>query len=146
MPVQTVEKTIDGHAIKIVQFHAVRGFKIKARLFKVILPILSSLVDVNSLKGKKNILDQEVNITKAFGMAAEVIDPDTLFSLLIDLLSGSFIDGQMIDQKKFDETFIANYTLAYKIAYEVIVANGFFAFGDIGNLLKNFQNPVLPQN
>jgi hypothetical protein len=140
MPVKTIEKEIDGHNIKIVQFHAVRGFKIKARLYKVVIPVLSSLVDLKDLKTDKNLLDANIDFSRAFVSLGAVLDPDVLFSLLSDLLSGAFIDGQMIDEKVFNETFIGNYNLAYKIAYEVIQANGFFDLGGIGNLMKNQLN------
>jgi hypothetical protein len=146
MPVKTIEKVIDGHTIKIVQFHAVRGFKIKARLYKLILPVLSSLIDVKDLKSAKTLLDMNINLSSGFSTLTAAMDEEKLFSLLIDLLSGAFIDNQMIDEKVFNETFIGNYNLAYKIAYEVIQANSFFDFGGIGSLMTEKLSQISPQN
>jgi hypothetical protein len=146
MPIQTIEKEIDGHQIKIVQFYAVRGFKIKARLFRIVLPILTSLVDPNDLKSGKNILDLKLNVSNSIGIISSTLDPEILFPLLLDLLSGVFVDGQVIDEKKFNELFIGNYTFAYKLAYEAIMVNGFFDLGGIGNLMKGKLNPISPIN
>ena len=146
MPVQTIEKEINGHSVKIVQFHAVRGFKIKTKLIKLILPVLSSVINPKDLISAKNIMEADVNFSKAFETLAISINEENLFTLLLELLSGVFIDGVNIDQKKFDELFIANYSFAYKLAYEVIKVNNFFDFGDIGNLVKNLQLPISPKN
>lgn len=146
MPVQTVEKEVNGHAVKIVQFHAVRGFKIKAKLFKLILPVLSSVINPKDLMSGKNVMDNDINLSRAFETLALSINEESLFSLLLELLSGVFVDGINIDQKKFDELFIADYTFAYKLAYEAIKANNFFDFGDIGNLMKNLQMPISPKS
>jgi hypothetical protein len=146
MPVQTIEKEVNGHAVKIVQFHAVRGFKIKAKLFKLVLPVLSSVVNPKDLNSTKDIMNADINLVRAFETLATVINEESLFTLLLELLSGVFVDGINIDQKKFDELFIADYSFAYKLAYEVIKANNFFDFGDIGNLMKKFQMPVSPKS
>ena len=139
MPIKTIERTIDGHAVKIIQFRALKGLKIKARLVKFILPALGPIIgqsdmqtiDKDSLKG--------VNISsvapKLFSSLSESLNPEVFSSLLLSLLSETFVDGQMIDDKTFDDMFIANYSLAYILAYEVVMANNFFDFGAIGNLL-----------
>lgn len=142
MPVKSIEKVLDGHEIKIVQFHAVRGFKVKARLFKLILPILSPLigsVDIKNINAS-SIIDKDIDLQKvlpqAFSSLSESIDEETLFKLLLDLLQSTWVDGKEVNEQRFNELFIANYTLAYKLAYEVVMANHFFDFGGITNLLK----------
>jgi len=146
MPAQTIEKVVDDHRIKIVQFHAVRGFKIKAKLYKVVLPVLASLVDTKDIKNIKGIMEKEINVAKAAETLGSVMEPEQLLSLLLDLLSGTFVDDVMIDQKKFDDLFIGNYQFAYKLAYEAILANGFFDFGGIGNLVKSQLTQSSPVN
>lgn len=138
MPVQTIEKVINDHQVKIVQFYGVRGFKIKAKLYKLVLPLLTTVLGSGGL-------NQEIDSSKLTGLFNS-LDPDHLFTLLLELLSGVFVDGQMVDQKKFDELFIANYKFAYQLAFEVIQANGFFDFGDIGNLVKSQLNQISPKN
>ena len=139
MPINTVEKVIDGHEIKINQFHAIRGFKMKARLMKLILPVLSPLLGGLDLKKGKDLLDGNIDIQSALPKAivalSENLDEDIFFNLLIDLFSATFVDSRELNKKSFDELFIGDYFLVYKIAYEVIMANGFFGKGGIGTIL-----------
>jgi len=153
VPVQTIEKTIDGHAVKIVQFHAVRGFKLKARLVKFLLPVVAPLagealgsLSSKNLAEKASILEQNIDLEKAlpqaFSSLAETLDENTFLRLMLDLLAGSFVDGQSVDEKFFNDFFIGNYMLAYKIAIAVVTANSFFDFGDIGSLLQPKETVV----
>ena len=44
MPVKAIEKVINGKQVRIVQFHAIKGIKVKAKLFKLLLPVFSPFV------------------------------------------------------------------------------------------------------
>jgi hypothetical protein len=142
MPVKSIEKVVDEHEIKIVQFHAIMGFKVKARLLKLILPVLSPAlgsIDLTSAN-LSSMMEKDIKIDEMLPKAllglAEVIDAEVLSKLLLDLLQSTWVDGKQINKDTFNELFIANYNLAYKLAYEVIIANNFFEIGGIGNLLK----------
>jgi hypothetical protein len=148
MPVTTVTKVIDGHDIEIVQFYAVRGFKIKTRLFKLVLPVLGQalgVADFSKTDLSKTSVDLERAVPKALMALAENLREDDFLQLMLDLLSSTFINKKMIDEKMFNEVFAANYTFAYKLAYEVIMVNRFFSFGDIGIDLSKILQTVSPE-
>jgi hypothetical protein len=151
MPVKSIEKIIDGKNVKIVQFHAIKGIKVKARLFKFILPVFSPFVgslDVNAesiAKLKATDIDLQKMIPLALQKLSESIDPEEFLKLLLDLLSEVFVDGSYIDSTKFNDLFIGNYAFAYQLAYEVVVANNFFAFGGIGSLLQETVTQSPPE-
>ncbi len=135
MPISTKELIIEGHEIKIVTFSAGRGLKTKVRLLKLILPALSLVFGENASLSKDTILsllDKNID-PKALQTIAESLDPDSLLSTLLELLSGTFIDNKMITSKVFDEVFAEEYFLAYKIAVEVVKANNFLSLGGTGN-------------
>ena len=141
MPVQSINKTIDGHDVKIVQFYAIRGIKLKAKVFKLLLPVLSPLIgaaDVSKGNVKDAMVDGLIDLQKVLPAAiqklAETLQPEEFFRLIIELLSSTFVDGQEVSEQRFDDLFIANYMFAYKLVYEVILANNFFALDAIGSL------------
>ena len=149
MPIKTIEKTVDGHNVKIVQFNGVRGFRLKVRLFKLLLPILGTLFKSDLLKGLQEGKDTKEGLLEEFmgsdlskvlpsilQKAAETIEEETFFRLVMDLLSGTFIDNRELNEDFFGEIFAANYFLVYKILTEVIKANNFFGNGDIGKMLS----------
>lgn len=143
MPVETRELSIQGHTVKVVPFNAARGFVISAKLTKPLLPILGTVLPTltkAAAEGKEELSIGDINIDEllpvAFQKLSEQIDPEDLFQLLLDLLSGSFVDGDMIDRAKFDTLFIGNYSLAYRIAFEVIKANHFFDLGVFSGILN----------
>lgn len=157
MPVKAIEKTINEKEIKIVQFHAVAGLRIKARLFKFMLPIIGEFIGkldaksltASALTGAVNTdqdalahVDLQKLVPLAFTKLSESLEPDDFVNLLLKLLSNVWVDKQQITEEHFDELFIANYMFAYKLAYEVVMANGFFDLGGIGNLsLLQATNP-----
>lgn len=139
MPVKTRETTIDGLEIKVVQFHGVRGFKLKTRLYKVLLPVLSPMLPVVTAaarSGKKEFSFMDFDIDEllpgALTTLAEQLDEDKFLQLALDLLSNTFVKDKVIDENSFDELFIGNYFLVYKLIAQVIKANGFFDLGAIG--------------
>jgi hypothetical protein len=140
MPIQTIEKQIDGHSIQIVQFVPTTGFKIKARLLRLVLPALGSLFGPDSgtltKKDIQGLLDSDIDVAKAAtALAGSLDDEDALLKLLLDLLSTTKIDNHdFVTQKIFNEVFVADYMLAYKVAWEVVKANNFFAIPNIGGL------------
>ena len=142
MPIQAKEVVIDDKTFTITQFLAVKGFKIKARLMKLVLPVLSSMLGDVDLTDP-SVLDSDVSDImgmSVFQKLADVIEPEEFVSLFQALLSEVIYNGQPID---FNNFFAANYDLAYKLAYEVIKVNNFLAISGITNLLS--QNVVVPQ-
>lgn len=146
MSVKTREITIDGHEVKVVQFNGVRGFKLKTRLYKVLLPVLGPMLPaitqvVRSGKSKVSVMDFDVDelLPDALQKLAEQLDEDKFLQLALDLLSNTFIKDKVIDEAHFDQLFIGNYFLVYKLIAQVIKANGFFDLGAIG------KGMVLPE-
>lgn len=139
MPIQTIEKDLDGVNIKITQFSGVRGMKLKIRLFKVILPVLAPILGASGDVSKDTLANTDLKsvLPKAFMALAETLDENTFFRLLMDLMSQTVVDNRPIDEAKFNDLFAANYLLAYKIAYEVVIANNFLLIEDIGSLFRD---------
>ena len=145
MPIQRIDKIVDGNEITIVQFSGSRGILIKARLVKLIMPAIGAAIDIKNPKAVASLLNQEVNLSNGFTKLAESLDPEQFLNLLLDLLAGVYIKGQSIDKKMFDDMFVGNYNLAYKYAFEVIKANNFFDFGDIGSKIASLLTQVSPE-
>lgn len=161
MPIKSIEKTIDGHDIKIVQFNGVRGFKLKTRLFKLLLPVFGEITPLLSEFAKLpsanltgvggpaeqskinqgleilSTLNLDEVLPRALVRLSEQLDEEVFFKLIMDLLQTTFIDGRCVDETIFNEIFIANYLLVYKLIIEVIKANHFFVIGELG---KNFHS------
>ena len=135
MPISVIKKEIDGHAVEIQQFMAIKGIKIKVKLLKTILPVISTLFIGGGKKDVKSLLDKEID-SKMIETIMLALDPEEICNLLLELLSSSFVDAKLIDAKTFDDFFAANYMLAYKIAVEVVKANNFLALSDIGISLE----------
>lgn len=146
MPVETRELTIDGHEVKVVPFVATRGILVSAKLMKLLMPLLGTVLPTltdaalkNQDSGKELDIG-DINIDKllpaAFQKLSEELEPEAFLQLLMELLSGTFIDGDMIDKVTFDKVFTGNYSLSYRIAFEVIKANHFFDLGVFGNVLN----------
>ena len=153
MPIETRELTIDNCEVKIVQFKAGRGFKIKARLVKLLLPVLSSLVPavVSFIKtGRADAGIDSVNIDKelpeAIKTLSTTLEPDQFFRLVLDVLSGTFINGQMVDERFFDDFFVGNYSMIYRLMFEVIKVNNFFDLGGFGISLPKLQAAMKTAN
>lgn len=139
MPVKTRETNIDGLEVKIVQFNGVRGFKLKTRLYKILLPILGPMLPAitqAARSGKKNfaVMDFDVDelLPGALQSLSEQLNEEAFLKLALDLLSNTFIKDKVIDEVYFDDLFIGNYFLVYKLIAQVIKANGFFDLGAIG--------------
>lgn len=146
MPVQTIECDIDGHTVKVQQFFATRGFKIKTRLFKLILPVLGAAVGNLDIKSASKLLDMDINICDALIKLSASLDPDEFLALMMDLLSGTIVDNRPIDKDQFDNLFTGNYFFAYKLAAKAIEANHFFDFGDIGSQLQSKLTLLSPKS
>ena len=152
MPVKEIRKTVGDYEVRITQFHAIRGFKMKSRLLKLILPVLAPLAGTTVEKmASKNVVEQvslldrnidlEAAIPKAFSSLSDSLDEEVFFQLMLDLLSETWVDKKQITKDYFNDLFIGNYMLAYKLAFEVIRANNFFDFGSIAKLFQ-VQQPA----
>ena len=74
------------------------------------------------------------------------MDPEDFQSLMLDLLSSTYINKKMIDKNVFNDEFAGNYFLMFKLAYETMIANNFFDFGGIGIDLNQINQTVPPEN
>jgi len=152
MPLRHIDKTIAGLDIKIEQFPATKGVVLKARLYKMVLPVLGPLMKALKITKKSDggiNIDGDFNLSEvlpaAFSTLAETVDPDKLFALIMDLLNRTYLNNKALNEESlFNETFSGNYNTMYKVVYEVVMFNNFFDFGDIGILSEEApkQNPV----
>ncbi len=140
MPIKSIELSVSGHQVKIIQFAAMRGIVIKARLLKIGLPVFAPLSGAipNLKSAGKSLLDANVSevLPKALESLAESVDGEVLQKLFKDLLASTWVDGKpMEDENNFNDAFSGNYEFLYMLIIEVIKANRFFALGGIGSLL-----------
>ncbi len=132
----------------ISQFYAVRGQKIQTKLFKLLLPIFGSIfgsANINRKDLSKIGLKLEEALPKALTTLSQSLDPDEFQQLMLELLSSTYIDKKMIDDKLFNDVFAGNYFFMFKLAYETIIANNFFDFGGIGIDLSNIIQTIPPE-
>lgn len=160
MPIETIKRKITGgggaeHEIVVNQFHAVKGFALKARLYKMVLPVIGELVGgvdmAEASKGNQDAMagiDIQAILPKALLRISETVEVKKFISLVMDLLSETWLDGKELNEKNFDDIFVADYSLIYKIVYAVVDINNFFDLGDIGSQLKDSlskKTPVSPE-
>jgi len=151
MPVETIDKTIDGLDFQITTFGAIKGQKIQTRLIKITAPGAGPLI--NLLKGLdfekdrseliKEFLDGEVDLGIIAKALQEVLqsagDEDQIQSFIFRLLEKTtvkyaIVEGDMrvheLSQENiFDVVFQGRYMTMYKLLVAVIQVNKFFGSG-----------------
>lgn len=138
--IQTKEKTIDGKLIAVTQFPARHGFKIKARLAKLLGPALASAAAAVQGGNKGSLLEADVDIA-ALGAAVSTLvaslDSDSTLDLVMGMLTSTRMDGKEVTDSVFDMEFAGNYATLYKVLAFVVEVNygDFFGKGGIGNLV-----------
>ncbi len=156
MPLKNKEFKVDNLEISITQFPAIKGLKIKAKLIRMLLPVVGPMIapimesmtsggtktdeELLKLSGK---LDLEAALPKAFIALAEVLDEDKFLDLIMLLVGMTFVGGKpLTDENIFNEAFSGNYTTLYKLLYEIVMFNHFFDLSGIGLLSSRLINPA----
>lgn len=119
--IQDKEKEINGNSYSVVQFPARQALKIKTRLFKLLGPSLTTLV--NSLdKGLDSNLDENV-LSKAVSLLVNKLDSDEVISLILELLSETYLNKTRINVSKFDQHYAGNFNELYQALFFVLEVN-----------------------
>lgn len=141
MALKKSEKTIDGHSVSTVAFPGREGFKIKAKLFRLIGPALSSIGEITpDIKG---LLNKEISagmVGAMVGKLLENVDADDTLAFVFRLLQFTEVDNRpAFNEQVFDEIFSHNFKFLYKILFFVLEANygDFFGAGGISSMFKS---------
>lgn len=111
------EVEINGSQYLITSFAGMKGFNYLKRLTKLIGPALMAA------NGEGDVLEGKSPMQVAVEALVDATDKVEVEQLILDLLSSTSVNGIMIDAKKFDEVFAANYGALFKILFEVLKHN-----------------------
>lgn len=131
MACQTQTREIDGRTFTVTQFPARQGLKMKARLVRLVGPVLDAL-------------PSKAQVASDFSKIAQHINPDELVSFAVDMLAYTKMDKKELSEAVIDSEFAGEYVTLYKLLGFVIDANGFFGKGGIGSLLQRAREVGLP--
>lgn len=122
-------KEINGRNFKVEKFHAVKAFKLKTKLAKILLEPLAACLEGGALSST-NILDNEVDLSKAVHLLFENIEnEDKLFSLILEILNKTaLVEGEndemfITNEKAFDYVFRDGLKDLYELIAFVISVN-----------------------
>lgn len=141
MAILTKETEIDGKTFAVFQFPARKGLELKARLLKLVGPVLAGLA--GAAKGGKFSLDDSIDTASIIaGLAA--VDPAAFVSLAVDLVAQTKMNGVFISAGTFDLEFAAEYGTLYKLLGFVVETNfgKLFGAGGIGGLVARLTQMV----
>ena len=146
MSLQSKEKNIDAHLVKVIEFAARRKLLLQIKLVKLLGPALGAAA--GAAKGS-GVLDAKLGpevIGPAVQKLADALDPQAFLQLVHELLQDTWIDGKDV---KTDEAFDANFgnlAFMYKVLGFVLEVNfaDFFGAGGIGSILQRFAPPLPP--
>lgn len=130
---EPVQKDINGHAYEIKPFNGMTGWRMQARLGKMIGPAIREALGALP-KGKvENLMSSKIDPAMFGGAAAAFVDaiatqdPDGKFAA--ELLSYTTRDGVPVN---ISEHYAANYAEMFKALIAVVQANDFFGIGSFG--------------
>lgn len=138
--VKAVDKVIDGHEIKVVQFTAREGLSIFTKLGKLIGP---ALADISQISDLTNVKEAELanRIFPALSKLLAGLSEEEFTPFILRLLRSTTIDRKEITAPIFDLEFAGNYGLLMHVVAMVLQVNyaDFFGPGGIGGLVPSRQ-------
>jgi hypothetical protein len=152
----TQTKEINGRTFKVEKFHAVKAFKLKVKIAKIIMEPLAALIEKGDLSGNTDLLEQELNFSNAIRSLFENIeDENVLMSLVIEILcktrliNGPSDEVQIENEPGFNMVFKDGLKDLYELIAFVITVNYSDLLevvgGNIGNLKSMLnQTPSSP--
>lgn len=127
------------HEYLVTQFVASEGFRLQARLSKLVAPLMSGIkLEINGgLESAEIALDTAAIVECLLGQ----LDDAQLLGLVMALFKSTRRDGQEMDKAMFDGAYAGNYgEMAAALGF-IIEANGFFGLGGGGgNLLSRLKS------
>jgi len=133
--IKTRSKRIDEKEISVTQLPGRRALRLKTRLLKLVGPSFSKLL------GQAKNVTAEADIGPALELLADKLDPHDFESLVLEILSGTRIDGTEINESSFDLIFGGEMLLMYKVvAFSLKVQfEDFFGSSVFTNLVQRAQ-------
>lgn len=128
-----VRKTINGHDYEIKPFNGMTGWRMQARLGKMIGPALRDAIG-GLPKGKiANVMESSIDPAMIGGAAASFMDAvatnDPNGEFAKELLAYTTRNGAPVNVER---DYSANYGEMFKALLAVVVANDFFGVGSFG--------------
>jgi len=140
MVIQTLEKEINGAIYTCTQLPARRAIKLKAKLIKLLGPMVAQLFSGGSTDGN-------VNIVKAVETLAMNLDENVFESLVVEILQGVRKNGMELQPAIIDLEFAGDFASLYSVLWFALEANfaSFFTLLGIGKQSPEIQEqaPVM---
>jgi len=140
--IETKEKVIDELNVKVVQFGARRGLKLKMKLIKTFGAPLLKMIDGMGVKTTeiKEVMNSDINLGamgEGLNLLFTKIDEDVAEKIIDEILAGTFIDDKEV-KVVFDQVFSGNFLTMYKVIGFALEVNfgSFFGKSGIGTLTK----------
>ena len=144
MSLKTYKATIDGCGVVTTSFGGRDGVRIGRKLLAVVLPLLEGL-DLSSMMPTKSedsedsepaqtadLLKLKIDPKLILKMVGQIIADESLDSLLLELVSTTFVDNRDLSNvSNFDDVFADNLGLLFKIVKHVVVSNFSSIFGTL---------------
>ena len=141
MSLKTYKATIDGCGVVTTSFGGRDGVRIGRKLLAVVLPLLEGL-DLSSMMPTKSegsepaqtadLLKLKIDPKLILKMVGQIIVDESLDSLLLELVSTTFVDNRDLSNvSNFDDVFADNLGLLFKIVKHVVVSNFSSIFGTL---------------
>lgn len=128
MAIQTLEKEINGAIYSCTQLPARRALKLKAKLIKLLGPMVAQIFSGGAQEGNANIV-------KAVEALALNLDETVYESLVVEILQGVRKNGMELQPAIIDLEFAGDFGTLYSVLWFALETNfsSFFSLLGIGN-------------
>lgn len=132
MAIETQEKVINNNVYSVTQFPARRALKIKARLIKMLGPVVAQIF-ITVSEGASESQSRD-NIVKAIELLAEHLDEQQFEDLVVQLLFCTRKNGIELQAGIIDMEFAGDIGTLYHVLWFVLEVNyaSFFQMLGIG--------------
>lgn len=137
MAVKTENSNIEGFDVSVTQMPARLAFMYKAKLVRAVGPSIGKLLTTESKGTGKTQVKINADFSGAFSTLADKLDPEHFFSLLLEGLRYTYVNGKNVGtEEEFDQVFTGKMELIYKVLFFSLKVNykSFFEKGGIGKL------------
>jgi len=127
MACKTETKTINDREYNVTQWNAEKAIKMKFRLLKILGPAFAKLAPAFKTQSDE---EQATAIGEAVELITSKMDPEEMFALIKDVISGVGCEGKKITDTRFNELYSGDDLFeVYKVFFFVLQVN-------FSNLLK----------
>ena len=134
--IETHEKIIDDATYTVTQLPARRAIKLKAKLLKLFGPVIAQFFVISDSKDDSQ--EYKSTFVRAVEKFALDIDPNTIDTLIVEILQGVRKNGMELTQATIDVEFSGDIAGIYKLIMFVLEVNylNFFQMVGIGHLFE----------